>query len=48
VRRQGTDGVVVPVVPEPSLHEVRVLHELVQWEQGDACDAKGHEVVEYS
>ena len=38
------DRVVAPVIPEPFLHEVRLVHEMVNREELDGGDAEPGEV----
>ena len=46
MRGEEADGVVAPVVPEPSLHQVGVVHEVVDRLQLDGGDAEAQQVVD--
>ncbi len=46
VRREETDRVVAPVVAQPALDQLRVVHELVDRQELDRRDAERAEVVD--
>src|ERR1700722_2090896 len=46
LRRKKSNGVVTPVIPQATLHELAVVHKTVYWHQFNGSDAQASEVLD--